>query len=85
MFEYDYDAMKAAEKLDQYNFKDILSDCYDNDMRNPERIRNIIEFRYKELIYDLDNLTNDEFIEYLEARYPVRFEEVVTYRMWYRK
>ena len=84
MFEYDYEAMKAAERLDQYNFKELLSDCYDCGRRNPEDIKDFVEHRHKELKYDLENLSNDEFIEYLETRYPVRFEEVITYRMWYR-
>lgn len=84
MFEYDYEAMKAAEKLDQYNFKELLSDCYDVGYRKPEDIRDAIEHRYKKLKYDLDNLTDLELMEYLEMRYPIRFEEVITYRMWYR-
>ena len=85
MFEYDYEAMIAAKKLDEYDFTEILSECYDAGRRDSWDIRNIIETRYKELEIDLGNLSTDEFMEYLSTRYPIKFEEVIKYRMWYTK
>ena len=87
MFEYDKAAEAAAKKLDEYDFTEILSWCYDNDLRESWDIRNEIAEEYEELSADdgaLDNLSNDEFMEYLSERYNVRFEEVTTYRMWYK-
>lgn len=86
MFEYDEDSKKAAQKLDEYDFTDILKSCFDSDIRDAYDIRNFIgEKHYPELEDTLADLTESEWIEYLEARYPVRFEEVVRYRMWYRQ
>ena len=87
MFEYDKFSKAAAEELDKYDFTEILSECYDNDLRSPWDIRYRIADKHSELDVDdgaLDNLSNDEFMEYLSKRYNVRFEEVITYRMWYK-
>ena len=77
----------AAEELDKYDFTEILSECYDNDLRSPWDIMERIVDKYAEFGFidgALDNLSNDEFMEYLTERYPIKFEEVVTYRMWYK-
>lgn len=84
MFDYDEYSKAAAEKLDEYDFTEILSLCYDNSLRDPWDIRCKIEDEYNELEDTLDDLSTDEFIEYLSNRYNVYFEEVITYRMWYR-
>jgi len=87
MFEYDKFSKAAAEELDKYDFTEILSDCYDSGLRDSWDIRCRIADKHSELDVDdgaLDNLSNDEFMEYLSKRYNVRFEEVVTYRMWYK-
>ena len=87
MFEYDKYSKVAAEKLDEYDFTEILSWCYDNDLRDSWDIKDKIADEYCELGIDdgaLDNLTHDEFMEYLSKRYNVRFEEISTYRMWYQ-
>ena len=86
MFEYDKYAKAAADKLDEYDFTEILSWCYDNGLRDPWDIRCKIEDEHYELSVDdgaLDNLSIDEFMDYLSEKYSVRFEEVTTYRMWY--
>lgn len=88
MFEYDKYAEAAAKKLDEYDFSEILSSCYDNDLRNPWDIENAISEEYEELGSDdgaLGNLSCDEFMEYLSKRYNVMFEEITTYRMWYKR
>lgn len=84
MFEYDRDARCATEVLDEYNLSDILSKCNDLGWRDPWDIKErVLLTKYPELTDTLDDLSLDEFIEYLCARYPVRFEEVVSYRIWY--
>lgn len=84
MFEYDEDAERAAKILDEYNFVEDLSLCYDAGKRDPDSIMTYLHVNYKELETVLDYLTESEFMDYLCERYPVRFEEVVKYRMWYR-
>ncbi len=84
MFEYDDAAKHAAEALDRYDFTDILSECYDKGLREPWDILNEgILSRYPELEDTTDNLSTDEFMEYLCEKYHVRFEEIISYRMWY--
>lgn len=86
MFEYDTASKKASETLDEYDFADILSECYDIGMRDPWDIlhRGILA-RYPELEDAADNLSVDEFMEYLSNKYHVRFEEVISYQMWYNR
>lgn len=84
MFEYDDASRKAAETLDKYDFTDILSECYDKGIRDPwDILHREILARHPELEAAADNLSTDEFMEYLCDKYHVRFEEVVSYRMWY--
>ena len=86
MFEYDKDAERAAKTLDEYDFTENLSICYDAGYRDPDSIRTNIITNYKELKIVLeDDLTESEFLDYLCERYNVEFEEVITYRMWYRQ
>lgn len=84
MFEYDDAARLAAEALDRYDLTEILSECYDKGIREPWDILNKgILSRYPELEDTIDNLSTDEFMEYLCEKYHVRFEEIISYRMWY--
>lgn len=86
MFEYDKYAKAAAEELDKYDFTEILSSCYDEGLRDFYDILDKIIEEHKELDVDdgaLDNLASDEIMDYLSARYDVRFDEIVTYRMRY--
>lgn len=85
MFEYDKDAERAAKILDEYDFTENLSICYDNGHRDPDSIRTNIIVNHKELEIILDDLSESEFMDYLCEKYNVEFEEVVTYRMWYRR
>lgn len=85
MFDYDEDAKRAAEKLDEYDFTITLGECFDSYLRDPYDIRNCIAERYPEVEDALADLAEDEWMEYLSARYPVKFEEIVRYRMWYKR
>lgn len=87
MFEYDTAAKAAAEKLDKYDFTEILKYCYGHELRSPWDIYDVIVEEYAELdVMDspLDELSEHELMDYLSERYNVVFEEVVTYRMWYK-
>lgn len=85
MFEYDEDAERAAKILDKYNFVENLRLCYDAGKRDPDSVRANIIVNHRELEIVLDDLTECEFMDYLCERYNVRFEEVIKYRMWYRR
>lgn len=85
MFEYDKNAKKAAEKLDEYDFTDFLRNCYNNDIVDPWFIRDKIECEYEELNEIVYDLSLDEFMEYMSARYDVVFDEVITFNMRYLK
>lgn len=88
MFEYDIHAQRAAEELDKYNFTDLLRYCYENGYRNPWDIADVMIAEHNELGVEdgaIDWLSIDELIEYLSERYNVAFEEVITYRMWYKE
>ena len=88
MFEYDEYSKAAAEELDKYDFNEILSSCYDDNANSLWEIVDKIIEKFPEL-YDgdgaLDNLSSDEIMEYLSERYNVRFEEIITYHMYYCK
>lgn len=84
MFDYDKAASKAASVLDKYDLTEVLSECYDSGYRDPWDIQEKgIVAKFPELEDVLDDLSQDEFMEYLCDRYSVRFEEVVSYRMSY--
>ena len=86
MFDYDLASKKAAEKLDEYDLWPLLVQCYDVGWVDPWDIRErAISVKHPELADVLDDLSTDEFMEYLAKRYNVRFEEVVSYRMWLTK
>lgn len=81
MFEYNMGAFIAARELDEYDLTDTLRYCYYNKYRDPEGIMYKIIEEHKELEEYLDNLSIDEFMEYLEETYDIKFDVVVTYRM----
>ena len=87
MFEYDNEVMAAAEELDKYDFTEILRSCYDNGVRDFWDIYDKILEKHKEL-EDVDGafdkMSSDEIMEYLNDRYDVKFDEVITHRMRYR-
>ena len=81
MFEYDIDAFLAANKLDEYDFTDVLRYCCYNHLNDSLDIRDKIIEEHEELEEYLDDLSNSDFMEYLEERYNVRFEIFITYKM----
>lgn len=88
MFEYDECSKAAAKELDKYDFTEILSSCYDNEKNGLWDVIDAIIEKHNELDVDdgaLDNLSSDEIMEYLSKRYNVRFESIITYRMYYCK
>lgn len=85
MFSYDKMVETAAQKLSEYDLTELLSNCYDVDCREPWDIQQQIIAKYPELEDALDWLSNDEFMECLQSKYNVRFEEVISYRMYYTR
>lgn len=86
MFDYDLASEKAAATLDEYDLSGLLLQCYDVGWVDPWDIRaRAILVKHPELADVLDELSTDEFMEYLTERYNVRFEEVISYRMWLTK
>lgn len=86
MFEYDESARKAVEILDTYDLSSTLNDAYHEMVKDPWDIKvEYIPSRYPELEDVLSDLCEDEFMEYLSSRYPVKFDEVISYRMYFCK
>lgn len=84
MFEYDVAAMEAVKRLDEYDFTEILRECYENRIRESWCLKDKIADNYKEIEDALDNLNLYEFMDYLYDRYPIRFETVTIHKMWYK-
>lgn len=88
--DYDKIVQLAKEKLDKYDFTELLSDCYDlglNDIY--EIIDSIDSILYQYLEFDedgtpLDDLNTDEIMEYLSKKYNVKFVEQTHYYMRYK-
>lgn len=76
MFDYDKNAQKAAQTLDQYDFSEILKDC------QGITISQIITrlARYGKKVSDAFAwLTADEIVTYLKLRYGMRVQEIYEY------
>lgn len=85
MFSYDVMAYHAAETLGKYNFEEDIQLCKQKKVLDPYDIREFLytQERYPDEVADaLEELSLDEFMEYLTAKYGVRWEEIITYRMW---
>ena len=85
MFDYDKETQSAAKVIDKYDLSGYLESCYLYGPRDPWDIRehiasNSIPFEM-DLFDALHILSTDEFIEYLEKRYDVQFEEIISYQM----
>lgn len=82
MFEYDELACKAAAILDQCDFKEDIEHCKRTRLLDAYDIREFLEKNYLWDVRDaFDNLSLDEFMEYLTARYNVRWHEISHYEM----
>ena len=83
MFEYDKLASAAVKILDECDFKEDIEHCKRIRMLDAYDIREFLEKNYLWEIRDaLDNLSLDEFMEYLTARYNVRWQEISRYEMY---
>lgn len=82
MFDYDQASCKAASALDNYDLTEVLLECRNSGYRDPWDIQEKgIIVNFPELETVLDDLSLDEFMDYLRNRYTVRFDEVISYRM----
>ena len=83
MFEYDELASEAVKVLDGCDFSEEIEYCKRSKIRDAYDIREYIERSYLwEVGEALDNLSLDEFMEYLTARYNVRWQEISYYEMY---
>jgi hypothetical protein len=83
MFEYDKLASEAVKVLDRCDFSEEIESCKQSKIRDAYDIREYIERNYLwEVREALDNLSLDEFMEYLTARYNVRWQEISHYEMY---
>lgn len=83
MFEYDELASKAVVILDKCDFKEDIEHCKRVRILDAYDIREFLENNYLWEIRDaLDNLSLDEFMEYLTARYNIRWQEISRYEMY---
>ena len=82
MFEYDEATNKAAKVLDEYDLTDFLSECGNSGCTNLLDIQEKVVEKFGELETVMDDMTSDEFMEYLCKRYNVKFAEEITYRMY---
>ena len=82
MFEYDELASQAAKILDKCNFSEEIERCKDLKIQDPHDVREYIALHYLwDIREELENLSIDEFMEYLTIRYNVRWQEVSYYKM----
>lgn len=82
MFEYDIDAMLAAQRLDEYDLSPILNECYRDRCRQLGDIRDWMTANaHLGLGEAFGELSDDELMAYLEDRYNVSFTEVSSYWM----
>ena len=83
MFEYDELASKAVTILDKCDFKEDIEHCKRVRMLDAYDIREFLEKNYLwEVGEALDNLSLDEFMEYLTVRYNIRWHEISYYEMY---
>ena len=83
MFNYDENASNAAKVLDKYNFKEDIDICKQNNTMSDYNLYDHIVDKYPKEVEDaLDNLTYDEFRDYMTIRYGVQWRETISYSMY---
>ena len=85
--DYDKIVQLAMEKLDEYDFTDLLSECYDDNRRDIYEITDSMLYEYPELGEDkspLYDLSIYEIMDYLSKRYNVEFISQTHYYMMYK-
>ena len=84
MFEYDAMSMNAAKVLDNYDFGHLIEQCRELKIKNVYAVKEFFERINSfddNIVTALDNLSPDEFMEYLTARYNVKWTEIISYEM----
>jgi hypothetical protein len=81
MFEYSKEAMRAVKEIDKYDLKPAIHWCFKNHKRIYYEVQDKIILEYPSLEQAIEDLTIDEFMEYLRQRYNIIFDEVSTYIM----
>ena len=84
MFEYDAMSMNAAKVLDNYDFGYLIEQCRELKIKNVYAVKEFFERINSfddNIVTALDNLSPDEFMEYLTARYNVKWTEIISYEM----
>lgn len=85
--DYEKIVQAAKDKLDEYDFTDLLSDCYDLGRKDIYEIIDSILDKYPELDEDgspIDDLDMGEIMECLSKKYNVKFVEQTHYYMRYK-
>ena len=82
MFEYDELARNAVEVLNEYNLEDSIVRCKELGYLDVYMVRNYLEtFEDSEIFGALQDLSIDEFMEYLTTRYGIKWAEIIKYEM----
>lgn len=81
MFEYDKEAMMAAETLDKYDLTDVLKGCHGTEVYDV--IDRIDAMGSDEVSKAITELSTDDLVIYLEKRYNMRSQEVSRYVLWW--
>lgn len=85
MFEYDELSRDAAKTLDNYDFGHLIQHCRELKIKNVYAVKDFFEQINgfdDDIVAALDNLSPDEFMEYLTARYNVHWSEIISYEMY---
>lgn len=86
--DYDKIVQLAMKKLDEYDFTDLLSDCYDDNRQDIYEIIDSMIDEYPELDEDespLNDLSIYEIMDYLSKKYNIEFLEQTHYYMRYKR
>lgn len=82
MFEYDELASNAVKVLDEYNLKDSIVRCKELGYLDVHMVLNYLEtFEDSEVFGALQDLSTDEFMEYVTTRYGIKWAEIIKYEM----
>lgn len=79
MFNYDEYACKAAEKLNEYDLSDVLKFCIKSRKTEIFDIIKQMKLMYPNLSKEIDILSSEELMEYLQIMYGASFMEETNY------
>lgn len=88
MFEYDTSSQQAAEYLDSLDLKARLIQCWEmgktevHDLKQSLVALTFEPTEKEALEVALEELTADEFLDYLYERYKIRYYEEITYHIY---